>query len=199
VLDLPQALPSEESISGDFARALLRWLGPAYQAPDGSPTAAHFLALGDALATVYNRQTAVLEEAFPETAASTLSYWEARLGLAVDPLATVATRRARLLAKRRATGSNTFAGLTAALAAIDPLVKVTATSASSVTHSPRSVYRVAVRLSDEVYDDAAARALVLQICRQMLPPWCEPSIGVKNFAFLCDDPDSLCDRHLLSE
>lgn len=117
---IPQAVPSLSGRPGDLARMILRLLGPAWQAPDGSNASAQFSAEGDALDASLSELEDAASEGYPGEATATLEDWERVLYLPADPIATTATRRARALASLRGTLSGSPEDLETAAQTIVP-------------------------------------------------------------------------------
>lgn len=188
-----QALPGESGRPGDLARQLLRLLGPAWQAPDGSVTAVDMLALGDALDALLDSLEGALDEAFPDTVTEMLDEWEAALALPSLPSQSVATRRTAILAATRAG----FAGSPQAiLAAIQTLVPgATLLEPYAPQPDPRRVFRLFVGLGSS-YDDIETRTRVSAVLVRMQPAYAGHTL-VSSTNFKCDDSLSLCDRDVL--
>jgi hypothetical protein len=93
-----QALPTEDSTEGALARQLLRLIGPALQAPDGSLNAADALALGGAIRDARQVQLDSASQAFADAATYMLTELETLYGVLVDETLTDAARQARLTA-----------------------------------------------------------------------------------------------------
>lgn len=170
--------PSEESVAGDFCRQLLGLMGPAVQAPNDSPNAAEYLALGGSLAAARSTNLASLDEAFPNTAIKLLSEIETSYGLTPRPDLSTDARRTRLLAKIRAARAGTPQGILRAVRTIDPtatIVEVTPDDISPRTAdginpgTDRDVYHFFVVISSGVYTDTEKRAQITAICEQMKP------------------------------
>ena len=132
--DFSQALPSEVSVAGDFARQLARLIGPAYQPADGTAIAADLLAIGGALAAARASNLGLLNEAFPDTALQLLPEWEVAFGIPDGTGLSTATRQARVAAAVLASflyGSPQ--GIQGAMRAIDPSVTVKEWTISQIT------------------------------------------------------------------
>lgn len=199
----PQHVPTEDSPSGAFARRLLRWIGPALQAPARSVNAALFLGLGDALAGGRATVQRALDEAFADTALATLDTWERALGLPVREGADPGFRRQIVLARLRAAfrGSpadllrmlRTFAGEATLFEVLERAVRAT---------DPRAVFRFVVLVGGGTFDDAPRVAEMHARLQQQAPAHTGWSMGVSTAQpalqrFRCTHRDSRCDRTLL--
>jgi uncharacterized protein YmfQ (DUF2313 family) len=188
---IPLAVPTEAGVAGDFARQLVRILGPAHNAPDGSLNAADFLALGGALADARATTLAALDEAFADSATQLLSELEAMYGLPVRPDLAVATRRTRLVAKVRAARAGAPNEVLRAVHALDPTATISENTPSDVPQEPdqatppragaaRLVFLWALWISDAAFDDAETRAAIGAICTQMQPAHTDHSLHTND-------------------
>lgn len=189
---ISQQQPTEQSVAGDIARYLLRIMGPAIQAPDGSQNAARFLALGGALARARQITVSSLDEAFVTTALMLLGEHEADYGLAVRPDLSVEARRTRLLAKVRASKRSSPQGILRAVRTIDPtttIVEITPDDISPRTTdgafpgSDRDVYFFYVVVDSPVFFDTDKKAQIEAIVHQMKPAHKDFRV-VKSIGFL---------------
>lgn len=179
------AAPTEESAAGDVARLLVKLLGPAHSAPDGSLNAADMLALGGALAAVRDTTLAALAEAFVTSASQLLAELEAAYGLPVRRDLGDDARQARLTAKVRAARAGTPQSIERALRAIDPAATVYENTPTTVPRDAvgeRFVFYWSVRLTLAVWTDPASRAAIEALCEQMKP-------AHTDFGLHVNDPD----------
>lgn len=188
-LRTPQVLPTEQSPGGDFARRLLKILGPVIRAKDGTATAAWFLALGDSLATVYATLVRAIDQAFASSASDMLSELEVEYGLDVRPDLSTDDRRARLVAKIRAARAGTEQSIIRALSALSVTVTIAGTTCvqADAAGEPRLTFRFTVYITDSAYDDTTTLALVNRIVQQMKPAHTGFQIGTGS-PFTFDDP-----------
>lgn len=189
--------PTDASPGGLVARRLVRLIGPALRARDGSAAAAFLLGLGDALATARARTRAALDELFADTALETLSEWEALLGLPVREGAAPDDRRRELVAKLRASFSAAPADIlrTVRTWAPEALLR-TVPVADALVSDPRAVFRFVLLLSAPHAASAELRARIAARMQSQSPAhvgWSTTSTPV----FRCDAGDSLCDRDAL--
>lgn len=166
-----QNLPTESGKAGDFARMLVRALGPAIQAAQSTVTGALFLAFGDALAAVYATVSRSADQAFTTSATDLLPQLETEYGLERRPDLSNADRQARLTAKVRAARAGTDQGIVSAISAVDPdasILGVTCLEAAGVG-APRKTFYFTVLTGQLTLDDTTTRALIDQIVAQMKP------------------------------
>lgn len=178
-MQLPQSVPSEQSLAGDFARQIAQLLGAAYQPADNTAIGAELLAYGGAIRD--GRQTNLdgLSECFPDTAEQTLNKWEETYGLPVrEDLVNLSLpnpyqiRQARLTAKVRAARAGTPQQITAAVAAIDPsavLIQNLFSQIIAAGGSPLGVYQFAIILATATLTNATLMSQIQAIVRQMKP------------------------------
>lgn len=158
-----------------------------------------FLASGDELVRVEGRGRDLLRESDPRTADELLPDFERVLGLSSD--GTLAERRARvvaLLVRRQRFRPVDFQQVLAPILGLDPEdVEIIETShADSVAMGDeREIFRFFVYRNPALpgsYDLATAQEMV----DLMKPSHTLGRVG-ESTSFLCDDPQSLCDRDLL--
>lgn len=190
----PLGVPSGVTKRDAFARTLQRLLG--WNAPDGSNNASDLRALGGGLAEAHDTLERALEEAFPSSARELLSAWETRLGVAPKPGASVDTRRATLVAHRRASGGNTASRVLAAVEPFDPTAQVL-TLGSANTVNPRDVFGWALALDPAAFADGPKRGRIRALVAKMKPAYSRCELGTYGDVFRTDDPDSLTDRDIL--
>lgn len=177
-------LPTEAGAAGDLARQLARLVGPAVQAGDGTLAAQEYLALGGGLAVARQTTIDAISEAFPATASDTLSEWERMLRVPIREGATVADRRAAILARLRASGGSPRR-IKAACAALVPAgVGLTEYTVSQVTANPRRVFRFSIAVGGAAYADAGVRGEIEDVLQRAAPAhttWNLSSGGVFRF------------------
>lgn len=168
---MTQGLPTEQTTAGKFARMLVRALGTAFSAPQGSVTAALFLAFGDSLSQARTTVSRALDQAFATTASDLLSDLEERYGLDVRTDLSDDARQARLVAKIRAARAGTEQSISTALEAVSITVTVAGTTCTQANAAgvPRKTFRFTIYITDTAYDDATTIALVSRIAQQMKP------------------------------
>lgn len=196
-----QPLPTTAGDAGDFARRLLRLLGPAYSAPDGSQNAADALGIGGALAASQDTNTESLDEAFPNTAVSLLNEWEAMLGLPVGQGgATQAQRQAALLARWRTRFAGTPEAIAIALAPLNGGERPTfrETLWSECTANPAWVFVFTVRIAQATRDNPALLASVRAVIDAMKPAHAGYQITTtQTGGFFCNQATSLTNNTVL--
>ena len=178
---VPQSVPSESGRAGDLARAQLRLLGPAWQAPAGSVSAAQFLAEGDALDAALDALDEALDNAFAGSATSELDSWERVLYLPVDTLLSTANRQTQALARVRGTLSGSPNDLETAVQTIVPaatLREYTATEAAALGNS-RFVFTIRVALGTS-YGDAEIESKITALLRPAMPAHCALEFGERE-------------------
>jgi len=157
-----QPLPTKEGAIGDLARQLLRLLGPAYPAADGSLNAADAINLGRGISDARDTNAASLNEAFPDTALYLLSEWETMLGLPVSSgRLTTTERRAALLARWRTRFSGSPDSIISALTPLnsDTPPTMRETVAIESTANPPRVFVFTIRTGIDPNDAAAIAPL----------------------------------------
>lgn len=196
--------PTDATPGGSAARRLVRLIGPALRAADGTAAAALLLGLGDGLATARARLRAALDEAFADTALETLSEWEALVGLPTREGASPDDRRRDLLAKIRAAFSGAPSDILRTVRTYAPeALLATVPVAVALLSYPRGVFRFVLLISDAHWRDTSMVASIDARLQQQSPAHVDWSVaegeGPDIPVFLCDSPDSLCDRNVLSE
>lgn len=194
-----QPLPSEAGDRGTYARQLLRLLGPAYPAPDGSTNAADALALADVILGEVETTAHSLDDAFPDTVRSIITEWEQMLGLPVSAgVLSNSARRTALLARWR----TRFAGTpNAILTALTPLSTTAPTMRETLARdshaNPRRVYAFTVRTS--VDPTTPAIAPLVATVAVMKPAHTDVAFTDRSLTagFFCNDADSLTNNTLL--
>lgn len=170
-----QSLPTEDSVEGAIARQLLRLLGPAVQAPDGSLNAADALALGAALRDARQTQLDSASQAFVDSATYMLTELEQLYGVLVDETMTDAARQARLTAfVRTVIGASpqNIESAVAAYAGSATVYEVSAAAALASDPGPdagRGVFAFAVVVPSSVALNPTQRAQVVAILDRMRP------------------------------
>ena len=193
---VPQGRPSESGRPGDLARLLARLLGPAWQAGDGSTTAAEMLAEGDALDDATTQLELAHAQAFAAEATVSLEDWERVLDLPLDVLSTTTTRRALVVARLRGTLSGAPEDLLAAVQSLVPgaTVRERTTTDAAALGSAREVFRLRFALGAS-YTDAELVAKVGAILRAALPAHATHDVGPYEYdALLVEDGDELADE-----
>lgn len=173
------ALPTEQTPAGAHARRLLKTLGPAIRAKDGTATAAWFLAFGDALAAVYSTLERAINQAFANTATDMLSDLESEYGLDVRPDLSAAERQDRLVAKIRAARAGTEQSIIRALSALSVTVIIAGTTCiqANAASDPRLTFRFTIYVTDTAFDSNVTRALIYRIVEQMKPAYTSFQVG----------------------
>lgn len=180
-----QDLPTSNTTEGALARQLLRLVGPAMQAPDGSLNAADALALGAALRDARQVQLDSASQAFPDAATYMLAELEALYGVLVDETMTDAARQARLTAfVRTVIGASpqNIESAVAAYAGSCSVVETTVAGAIGSVVTPtaddyRKVFRFAVVVPNAIATNPTKYAQVSQIVERMQPAHTAVSIA----------------------
>lgn len=197
---ITQPLPTTSGNAADLARQLLRLVGPAYPAADGTANAADALALGSAVATSRTTNTSSLDEAFPDSAAALLSEWEVMLRLPPGAgLLSTAARRLALTARWRTRFAGTPDAILRALTPLNngqaPTMRETLARLSAA--SPRRVYAYTVLTAVDP-NDAGAIAPLRATVAVMQPAHTAAFFTSKaTGGFFCDDGASLTDNTVL--
>jgi hypothetical protein len=165
----PQALPTDNSDTGEYARRFARALGSAYQAPDGSANAQDALTWGEALLSAQGANKTALDQAFVDSATDLLPYHEAQRGLSLETSLTDAERQDRLTAKVRANFSASPQDILAAVRVYDPTAQLYETLAEEAVAAgePRNVYQIGLTVNVSVYDDPRKFKELNALLRQM--------------------------------
>ncbi len=195
--------PTEASPAGNAARRLHRLVGTALAAADGSVGALVLLALGDALASAESTLGHALDEAFADTASSTLGQWEALVGLPVREGAALSERRRAIVAKLRASLSGTAPDILSTVRTLASEARLVSIAARHVRGTaPRNTYLFAILLSELHWGNPPVLAELDRLLAQQVTAhrdWAATvGAGGDLDEFRCDDPDSLCDRDLLA-
>ncbi len=198
------ALPTGTSDADRFARSLAILRGPEITAADGTLVAEDLRALGQMLADARARTLAAVDQAHPGRATELLSELEAEYGLPVDTGLPTADRQRRLLAKYRARNAGDRPSLLRTVRTVAAEAEIVPISSLAVQDTdPFAVYRFVLLLSDAHFDDAALRATLDALLAQQVTGHVAWTAAVGEGSdlptFLCDSPDSLCDRNVLSE
>lgn len=170
-----QDLPTESSTEATIARQMLRLIGPAMQAPDGSLNAADALALGAALRDARQVQLDSGSQAFVNSATYMLTELEGLYGVLVDETMTDADRQSRLTAfVRTVIGSSpqNIESAVAAYAGSATVYEVSAAAALASDPGPdagRGVFAFAVVVPSSVALNPTQRAQVVAILDRMRP------------------------------
>jgi hypothetical protein len=192
-----QPLPSEESPSGTIARRVLSAAGTAFPAPDGSHTAAEFLAFGDAIADEYDALSTAMDQCFADSATVMLNELEATYGLTVRTDLLNTERQARLTAKIRAARAAVPLDIASAISAYDPTVTIHENIATDPDlGDPRGVFVWAAQVSVATFNDPLKLATIRAVIEQIKPAETLGSVCTR-VGFRCDDPDSLVERDVL--
>lgn len=189
-------LPSEVSSAGNFARRLLKAVGSAIQAPDGSVNAADFLADGDELATVDSLVEEAYNNLFLSTATWLLNGYERIYGLPVSPELSDSDRQQLLVAKARATRSASPSDILKAVTALSPAYIGENKASVLPAGYENGVYVFAVVVNIAAFQNAATWSAIERIVAQMKPAHMEGNVCI-NTSFACDDDDSLTDRDVI--
>ena len=200
------ALPSGTSDADRFARSLALLRGPEITTVDGSLVAEDLRVFGQMLADARARTLAAIDQAHPGRATELLSELEEEYGLPVATSLPVADRQRRLLAKYRARNAGDRQSLLRTVRTIAAEAEIVPISSLAVQDTePFAVYRFVLLLSDAHFDDAAVRSTIDALLAQQTTShvaWVS-AVGDGEGAdipmFVCDSPDSLCDRNVLSE
>lgn len=177
-----QSLPTRDGTEGVIARQMLRLIGPAMQAPDGSLNAADALALAGALRDARQVQIDSASQAFPDAATYMLTELETLYGVLVDETMTYAARQARLTAFVRTVIGASPQSIESAVAAYTgsaTVYEVSASDAAAVDPSalgPRGVFHFAVIVPLAIATNPTKRAQVVAIVDRMAPAHTDYSI-----------------------
>lgn len=198
------ALPSGTTEADRFARALALLRGPEITAVNGSLVAEDLRVLGQMLADARARTLAAVDQAHPGRATELLTELEGEYGLPVGNGLSVETRQRRLLAKYRARNGGDRLSLLRTLRTVAAEAQIVAVGASRVAGTdPRAVFRFVVLLSEAHWNDTALRASLDALLAQQTTShasWVHTVGDGPDLApFVCDSPDSLCDRNVLAE
>lgn len=169
---------------------ILRLLGPAWQAPDGSNASAQFAAEGDALDAALTELEGAASEGYPGEATATLEDWERVLYLPADPIATTATRRARALAAVRGTLSGSPEDLQTAAQTIVPTATIYERTVADATAEgdARLVFSLLVSIGSSAGDteiESRLRALLAPA----IPAHCGLEFVVSAFSRITEAGD----------
>lgn len=198
------ALPSGTSDADRFARSLALLRGPEITAVDGSLVAEDLRVLGQMLADARARTLAAVDQAHPGRATELLSELEAEYGLANGAELPTADRQRRLLAKYRSrnAGTRTSLLITARTLAAEALIATVPWSSVELT-DPLAVHRFVLLITDAHWSDDALVATLDALFAAQSPAhvgWnTAEGAGPDLVPFVCDSPDSLCDRNVLAE
>lgn len=198
------ALPTGASDADRFARSLAILRGPEVTAADGSLVAEDLRVFGQMLADARARTLAAVDQAHPGRATEQLSELEAEYGLSDGAELPTADRQRRLLAKYRSRNSGTRPSLliTARTLAAEALVVTVSWRAVDAT-DPLAVHRFVLLLNDAHWSDDALVATLDALMASQTPAHVGWSVaegaGPDIAPFVCDSPDSLCDRNVLAE
>lgn len=197
------ALPSGSTETDRFARALALLRGPEITAVDGSLAAEDLRVLGRLLADGRARVLLAVDQAHPGRATEQLSEAEAEYGLPDGSGLPLATRQQRLLAKYRARNAGDRPSLLRTVRTIAAEAQIVSISLDDVGGTdPDAVFRFVILLSEAHWNDTALRATLDQLLAQQVTAhvgWVHTvGEGPGLDAFRCGDPDSLCDRDVLS-
>lgn len=191
-----QSLPTRDGTEGVIARQMLRLIGPAMQAPDGSLNAADALALAGALRDARQVQIDSASQAFPDAATYMLTELETLYGVLVDETMTNAERQVRLAAFVRTVIGASPQNIESAVAAYTgsaSVYEVGATDAAAVDPSslgPRGVFHFAVVVPLAVVTNPTKRAQVEAIIDRMAPAHTNYAI-VNAVGLLSETADNL--------
>lgn len=196
-----QSLPTEDSVEGAIARQLLRLLGPAVQAPDGSLNAADALALGAALRDARQTQLDSASQAFVDSATYMLTELEQLYGVLVDETMTDAARQARLTAFVRTVIGASPQNIESAVAAYTGSATVRETSVAAALRSVvtptaddyRKVFHFAVIVPLAIVSSPTAYAEAVAIVARMLPAHTSASIANATPFYVDGESDSFVD------
>ncbi len=198
------ALPSGTSDADRFARSLATLRGPEITAVDGSLVAEDLRVFGQMLADARARTLAAVDQAHPGRATELLSELEAEYGLANGAELPTADRQRRLLAKYRSrnAGTRTSLLITARTLAAEALIATVPWSSVELT-DPLAVHRFVLLITDAHWSDDALVATLDALFAAQSPAhvgWnTAEGAGPDLVPFVCDSPDSLCDRNVLAE
>jgi hypothetical protein len=197
------ALPSGSTETDRFARALALLRGPEITAVDGSLAAEDLRVLGRLLADGRARVLLAVDQAHPGRATEQLSEAEAEYGLPDGSGLPLATRQQRLLAKYRARNAGDRPSLLRTVRTIAAEAQIVSISLDDVGGTdPDAVFRFVILLSEAHWNDTALRATLDQLLAQQVTAhvgWIfTVGAGPGLDAFRAGDPDSLCDRDVLS-
>lgn len=214
-----QALPTDATDTGRYARALARLRGPEIQAPDGSRMAADLLALGGTLAALRATVLRAIEQAHPGAATDLLAALEEQYGLPSGAALPLSQRQARLLAKVRARGRGTLQalGVTARTVTAEAVLyeiswrditgipddgTTNLTDADLAGPDTNAVFDIVLLVSAATWANGARVTQLDALFAQQAPAhvlWATAvGDGPDLDAFRCDDPNSLVERDVLA-
>lgn len=196
-----QDLPTESSTEATIARQMLRLIGPAMQAPDGSLNAADALALGAALRDARQVQLDSGSQAFVNSATYMLTELEGLYGVLVDETMTDADRQSRLTAFVRTVIGASPQSIESAVRAYTGSAAVLETTVAAALGSEisptadtyRKVFHFCVVVPLAIVSSPTDYAEVVAILARMIPAHASASIA-NSYGFLVDgQSDSLVD------
>lgn len=196
-----QSLPTRDGTEGVIARQMLRLIGPAMQAPDGSLNAADALALAGALRDARQVQLDSASQAFPDSATYMLTELETLYGVLVDETMTDAARQARLTAFVRTVIGASPQNIESAVAAYTGSATVRETSVAAALRSVvtptaddyRKVFHFAVIVPLAIVSSPTAYAEAVAIVARMLPAHTSASIANATPFYVDGESDSFVD------
>lgn len=196
-----QDLPTKDSTEATLARQILRLIGPAMQAPDGSLNAADALALGAALRDARQVQLDSGSQAFVNSATYMLTELEGLYGVLVDETMTDADRQARLTAFVRTVIGASPQSIESAVRAYTGSATVSETSVASVllteliptADTYRKVFHFCVIVPLAIVSSPTDYAQVVAIVARMIPAHASASIANANTFYTDGLNDSFVD------
>lgn len=196
--------PTRPGPAGDVARRLALWVGPGIAARDDTVGAALYLALGATIAATRAFTAQSLLEGVGLFAVDTLPLWERSLGMLSGEGSSIEARQLAVTARWRATRAGpSLAAITRTVRTLVPLATVLETAMDDVYWTwPLATAHLAILLPDADEDNAGTRGLLSAALAVQAPAQVSWALGRGDGpdidAFRCDDPESLCDRDLLS-
>lgn len=196
-----QDLPTESSTEATIARQMLRLIGPAMQAPDGSLNAADALALGAALRDARQVQLDSASQAFVDSATYMLTELETLYGVLVDETMTDADRQARLTAFVRTVIGASPQSIESAVSAYTGTATVSETNVAAVLRSElvptadtyRKVFRFCVVVPLAIVSSPTDYAQTVAILARMIPAHAAASIANATMFYTDGFSDSYTD------
>jgi len=178
---LPTSSTTARASTLAIARQILRSVGPGWQAPQDSLTAADALAFAASLDDGRLELLSVLDQAFASSATELLSELEALYSLPVDAGLTTSERQARLTAYVRASSAGTPDSIASALEALTggPC------SVGDSTPGGRSVFLFACVVPLGFVQLAVKNARVRDLVDRMKPAHTDYTV-VNAVGFYCD-------------
>lgn len=184
-----------------MARFYARAIGPAYQATDNTVGQADAMAIGAHAAYAQYIATAIVAEAFLDSASYLLEEWENMLGLAFEPALSTAARRTRLVAAWRSLRGGSPQSIKSAIDALltaPDECSVVENTPAAVTAWPANIFMFAVVVPGNYTYGVPGWLAKAQVVLDKAKPAHTQGNLTNVVGFYCDDAGSLTDLTVLA-